>query len=79
MNYGFNTQEELFIRVRPALHSKLEELKRLNFPNINEKDIWNYLSEVKWQKSKNLTLSDIVSDIMHIDNNKLNRYVKENK
>ncbi len=79
MDYSFNTKEELYIRVRPALRAKLEELKRLNFPNIKEEDIWNYLSSNKWSNSKNLTLSDIVSDIIHLDPKILDQYKKSNK
>ena len=79
MDYDFKTKEELYIRVRPALHAKLEELKRLNYPNIKEEDIFNYLSIVKWSKSNNLALSDIVSDIIHLNPIILNSYINENK
>ena len=70
-----DTKEELYVRLRPALNAKLQELRRLNYPNITEEDIWSYLSEVKWTKSKGLMLSDIVSDIIHVDNRRLNSYV----
>ena len=78
MDYDFKTKEELYIRVRPALHAKLEELKRLNYPNIKEEDIFNYLSIVKWSKSNNLALSDIVSDIIHLNPKILNSYINDN-
>lgn len=77
MDFSFNTQEELYIRVRPALNAKLQELRRLNYKNIKEKDIWEYLSDMKWKKSKNLMLSDIVSDIIHLDNRRLAKYLTE--
>ena len=79
MDYDFQTKEELFIRVRPAIHAKLEELKRLNYTNIKEVDIFNYLSEVKWSKSTNLALSDIVSDIIHLEPKRLDYYIKQKK
>lgn len=79
MDYKFNTKEELYIRVKPALRAKIEELKRLNFGNINEEDVWNYLSNNKWSNSNNLTLSDIVSDIIHIDPKILSQYKKDKK
>ncbi len=78
MDYNFNTKEELYIRVKPALKAKLEELKRLNFTNVKDEDIWEYLSCNKWSNSNNLTLSDIVSDIIHIDPKTLDQY-KTNK
>ena len=61
------------------MHAKLEELKRLNYPNIKEEDIFNYLSIVKWSKSNNLALSDIVSDIIHLNPKILNSYINDNK
>ena len=79
MNFTFNTKEELYIRVKPALNTKLQELRRLRFSNINEEDIWNYLSETKWSKAQGLMLSDIVSDIIHVDNRKLEQYVIKNR
>ncbi len=77
MDLEFKTQEELFTRVKPALHAKLQELRRLNFQEVTEQDLWHFLATSKWKKSKNLMLSDIVNDIMHIDNQKLNLYLKK--
>lgn len=76
MDFEFHTQQELYDRVKPALHAKLEELKRLNYKGIKEVDIWEYLVEVKWKKAKNLMLSDVVSDIIHVDNKRLDMYLK---
>lgn len=79
MNYTFNTKEELYLRIKPALSAKLQELRRLNYSKIREEDIWEYLTSIKWSKAKGLMLSDIVSDIIHVDNIKLNNYVENNK
>ena len=76
MEFDFGSQEELFLRVRPALRAKLSELKRLNIRNVNEIMIWDYLVRIKWSMAKNLSLSDIVSDIMHLDNKKFSEYQK---
>ena len=66
MNYEFQSQKDLFKRVRPALSSKCSELNRLGFKNIKEFDIWNYLILKKWKFATGLMLSDIVSDIMNL-------------
>ena len=79
LDYTFNTKEELYTRVKPALSAKLQEIRRLNYQNIREEDIWDYLSEVKWSLSHGLELSDIVSDIIHVDIKKLNSYVEKNR
>ena len=76
MDYEFSTKEELFTRVRPALRAKQTELYRLGYSYINDIDIWNYLIQVKWKISKNLMLSDIVDDIMHTDEKKIDEYLK---
>ena len=76
MDYAFNTKEELYARVRPALNTKLQELRRLKYQGTTEEDIWNYLSKTTWSKAHGLMLSDVVSDIIHVDNNKLNEFVK---
>ncbi len=74
---AFKTKEDLYKRVRPALSAKRQELRRLQYKNITERDIWDYLSREKWSKAKNLMLSDIVSDILHADNHCLNNFVIE--
>ena len=76
MDYEFSTKEELFTRVRPALQAKEVELHRLGYPYISDIDIWNYLIQVKWKASKNLMLSDIVDDIMHTNEKKIDEYLK---
>ena len=72
---GFSNLSELYDRVRPALKSKCLDFKRLGIYNINEADIWNYLKNNVWNKRKNLTLADIVDDIMSIDFETLNEYL----
>jgi hypothetical protein len=76
MNSEFNTKEELFNRVRPALNIKEKDLKKLGYSNITSLDIWNYLIESKWSKSRDLVLSDIVDDILNVDIGGLNQYLK---
>ena len=77
MNNEFNTKEELFNRVKPALKIKEKDLKKLGYSNITSLDVWNYLIESKWSKSKNLVLSDIVDDILNVDIDGLNNYLNK--
>ena len=76
MDYEFSSKEELFQRVKPALNAKVGELHRFGYTYINQMDVWNYLIENIWIKSKDLMLSDIVSDILHTDNKKIDSYLK---
>ena len=77
MDYEFSSKEELYQRVGPALRSKVNELHRFGYSYIQEIDVWNYLIESKWCKSKDLMLSDIVNDILHTKNERIDEYVKD--
>lgn len=77
MDISFNNLKELYERVRPALKSKVRELKKLNYDYINEVDVWNYLIQNKWKNEKGLVLSDIVDDILNCNNDLIDKYVKE--
>ena len=65
MKEEFKTLDELYNRVLPALKSKVSKLNKSNY-EITEKELWNYLSINKWKNSSNLTLFDIVDDIINI-------------
>lgn len=60
----FESIEELKQRLKPALESKVNDLKYKNIHTVDEDGIWNYLSETKWKKAKDLNLSDMVNDIL---------------
>ena len=58
----FHSKEELYQRVYPVLRIKKEELEKQDI-EITEEEIWKHLSK-KWKDSYQLTLYDIVDDIM---------------
>lgn len=75
---NFNSEEELYARLRPALTIKKEECKRLKMNYIKEADIWNYLKHSTWVNSKNLDLNNMVSDILNCDVVAVDNFVKKN-
>lgn len=77
MNIEFSSLEELYRRIKPALHTKKEEMRRAGYIYIKEEDIWNYLKEIKWINSKNLSLYQMVSDVLNVENELIDRYLKE--
>ena len=77
MNIEFNSIKELYDRVHPALKSKVRELRKNKITYIKEVDVWNCLTQLKWKSTKGLLLSDIVDDILNVDNNIIENYVKE--
>ena len=46
------------------------------YPYIEEEDIWNYLKEVKWKKTLDLSLSEMVNDILNCDDILIDNYLK---
>lgn len=76
MDIKFKSLKELYSRIKPALLSKKMALFRLGLNYIKEEDIWNYLKETKWQKTTNLSLSEMVNDIFGCDNYEIDNYVK---
>jgi len=77
MNMEFKTLQELYNRVKPALITKRNEMRRLGYSYIQEEDIWNFLKENKWINARNLGLSDMVDDILNTDNKQIDKYVKD--
>ena len=72
---NFRNLDELYNRIKPALYSKVEEIKKNNISYIKEGDIWNYLSINKWKNSESLTLNDMVTDIMDLKIDDVKMYV----
>jgi hypothetical protein len=77
MDIEFNSLEELYNRIKPALSAKKEELRRNGFDYIKEDDVWNYLKEVKWKGSSNLKLYQMVNDVLNTDNRVIDDYLKK--
>lgn len=77
MEVEFKSISELYDRLKPALTTKVEEMRRNGYLYIKEEDVWNYLKEVKWVKSINLELYEMVSDVLNTDDSKIDAYLKE--
>ena len=71
----YHSQEELYEGLIPAMKVKLSRLRENNYYNIKCEDIWNYLRDTKWKDSFDLTLGEMVNDIIHVDNEKIANYV----
>lgn len=76
--FYFKDINDLYNRLKPALRSKVKELKIRHNLIIKEEDIFKYLADNKWSKSEDLTLYDMVEDILYLDNDKLIDYVANN-
>ena len=77
MDQEFSSIEELYNRLKPALRTKKAELKEYGYGYLKIEDIWNCLKEKKWVNSRNLSLNDMVSDILNADNEFIDDFFKE--
>lgn len=64
----FGSLLDLYKRLLPALKTKKHEMILEKFTQIEEQEIWEFLCETKWQRKQNLTLGEMVDDILNSDN-----------
>lgn len=76
MKMEFNSLLQLYKRLKPALTAKTNEMRMQGYKYIKEDDVWNYLKEVKWSKSKNLLLFEMVRDVLNVDSLVIDDYVR---
>ena len=72
----YKSQKELFDSLKGAFNVKLRMIK-VEYNYITKVDIWNYLKINKWSKDKNLSISEMVHDIINVDVNKVDTFLKE--
>jgi hypothetical protein len=75
--YEYKSQKELYQTLKPAFNVKLRLLRNGDYNSIKSIDIWNYLKINKWTNSVDLTLADMVNDIIHVDNKDIDIYWKK--
>lgn len=77
LDIEFTSVKELYDRLTPALRTKKNEMKRCGYTYIQEEDIWNYLKQVKWQNATDLSLYEMVGDVLNTDNEIIDTYIKQ--
>ncbi len=71
--------DRLYERLVPALKSKELEMHKNHMIYITKKDIWNFFYHTKWKKGMDLTLADLVDDILNTDNFEIDEYVRKER
>lgn len=64
MDIYFSNIEELKQRLMPALRLRKKELRKQNY-QISEEELWNYFVNHFWRQSVQLSLSQMVEDILN--------------
>lgn len=72
----YQSLKELYTSLKGAFNVKLRLIKK-EYPYIKNIDIWNYLKINKWSHDKNLTISEMVNDIIESDIKKIDIFIKE--
>ena len=72
----FQNIKQLYNRLLPALRTKKSEMNRVGINYVQEEDIWNYLKEIKWKKANNLSLYEMVNDVLNTDDSLIENYLK---
>lgn len=78
----FNSEDELYDRIKPALRSKKKILLKKGLKKVTEEDIWNFMREHVWVNASGLELCDMVDSILHAEDALIieyyhNKYLKE--
>jgi len=72
----YKSEKELYHSLKGAFNVKLRMIKD-EYDYIKMVDIWNYLKINKWCKDKNLSLSEMVNDIIDVDISKVDSFLKK--
>lgn len=78
VDFKFDTLNDLYKRLMPALTCKKRELCRLKLFYLKEIDIWNYLVATKWQKKEDIRIHELVEDILEVDELQLLKFYNIN-
>jgi len=73
----YRSVKELYEALIPALNVKLRMFKNNEYKYLKKEDIWNYLKDTIWINSVNLTISQMVSDIINVDGTNIDSYLKK--
>jgi len=72
----YTSQYELYNKLLPVFKAKNRLIKYSKYQNITNENIWFYLIETKWKKAHNLTIAEIVNDIITLDLEEINQHLK---
>ncbi len=68
--------QKLYNYLKGAFNVKIR-LSKNRYADIQSIDIWNYLKINKWSKDKNLSISEMVNDIISVDASKVMDFIKK--
>lgn len=73
----FASLKELYKKLIPAFNVKKRLILNSKYKTITNENIWKYLTEAKWRQANNLSLPEMVNDIITVDLEEINKYMEE--
>ena len=71
----FTSLQQLYQKLLPAFNVKKRLILKSKYKDINNENIWNYLTETKWKEATDLSLPEMINDIITVDLEELNHYL----
>ena len=71
----FTSLSQLYRKLLPAFNVKKRLILNSKYKHITNENIWVYLTETKWKKAYNLSLPEIINDIITVDLEEINHYI----
>jgi len=71
----YTSQLDLYNKLLPVFKVKKRLIQYSKYKHITNENIWFYLIETKWKKAHNLTISEIVNDIITLDLEEINKNI----
>ena len=63
----FTSLSQLYGKLIPAFNVKQRLIKNSKYKDITNENIWSYLTDTKWRNAKDLSLSEMINDIITVD------------
>ena len=73
----FTSLQQLYQKLLPAFNVKKRLILNSRHKDITNENIWLYLTETKWKNSYNLSLTEMVNDIITVDLEKISKHMGE--
>ena len=70
----YTSLKELYLNLLPVFNVKQRLISFSKYTGISNKDIWEYLTINKWKKSVGLTISDMINDIIIVDEDDIYKF-----
>lgn len=73
----FTSLQQLYKKLLPAFNVKKRLILNSKYKDITNENIWHYLTETKWRQANNLSLPEMINDIITVDLSDIYKYTEE--